>query len=102
MRPPILTANGDPSPSVVRWAEVLTNLRDGETDDASLFSLFASIAREAGREDLYAEFTRRAAGSSESLSPPAMPTRAQPASAEAERQHKEGCRLVREGKPAEA
>jgi hypothetical protein len=38
----------------------LADVRDGGTDDSSLFSLFATIAREVGRSDLAGELTRRA------------------------------------------
>src|SRR5262249_9939674 len=78
-------------------ADPFVRVRNGQSDDTSLFSLFAELAREAGRNDLYAEFTRRAVTGSAPLGPPAAP-----AHPDAERRHQDGCRLVREGKLVEA
>lgn len=66
------------------------------TDDSPLFALFASLAREAGRDDLHAEFTRRAQASTPSPTPVPAPQ------SEAERHQQLGCRLIREGKAAES
>jgi tetratricopeptide (TPR) repeat protein len=90
------TANGHAT-AVSSLTESRKRKRHIASDDEQLFSLFASLAREAGREDLIAEFERRAAGAS-------RPVLARPrvANAEADRFHKDGCRLVREGKIEEA
>lgn len=67
--------------------------------DSSLFSVFAAIAKQVGRDDLRAEFEHRASGI-----PPGLiqsPRQLSP-HPESKYHHDEGCRLVREGKPAEA
>lgn len=77
--------------------EVVNRLEVDKSVDAHLFTLFASIAKQACRDDLHAEFTRRAA------TPTPVPnTPAPQAPSEAERHETEGCRLIREGKPADA
>jgi Flp pilus assembly protein TadD len=63
-----------------------------------VFGIFAAIASEVGRTDLHAEFTRRAAGSAPAAVAPAPPAR----DPEADRHQQAGCRLIREGKLAEA
>src|SRR5205823_6293492 len=84
--------------------ELVYRILTGNSGDASLFSLFARLAREAGREDLHAEFIRRAAGASPAASePPATPaTLGRVRHPEATQHHDEGCRLVREGQFADA
>ena len=77
--------------------QLVASVRSGRSDDGFLFDVFATLAREAGREDLHAELTRRANGTSP-LPAPSVP-RVYP---KAESHHKEGCRLVRLGKLAEA
>lgn len=79
--------------------DLFARIRVGPADDTFLFGLFATLAREAGREDLHAELSRRANG-------PLPATKDTPSvprpNAKSEAKHKEGCRLVREGKLADA
>jgi hypothetical protein len=75
----------------------LLSLRTGNTDSLHLFELFAILAQEAGRDDLHDEFHSRAA-SPHAQTPPIT----QPLSPEADRLQKDGCRLIRESKLAEA
>jgi len=95
-----LSANGHSVTSTSSDLEhLLTRVRGSRKDDGYLFGLFAILAREAGREDLYVELTRRATGAtlvSETPSPTRTPD------AKSEHHHKEGCRLVREGQLNEA
>jgi len=79
--------------------ELISRVHNGRSDDAYLFGMFAVLAREAGREDLYVELTARATGVAAVASPPGATFRP---SAKSEHHHKEGCRLVREGKLDEA
>lgn len=67
-----------------------------------LFVQLALMASAAGREDLAYEFTQRAAicHAAPLLAPVSSRTRI--LNSDADRHHKEGCRLVREGKLAEA
>ena len=56
--------NGHASPTTLRPITNGVAPLSGIAADAHLFALFATIAREAGRDDLHAEFTRRAASDS--------------------------------------
>jgi Flp pilus assembly protein TadD len=78
-------------------SDLADRLRSAKLDEASLFTLFATLAKEAGREDLQAEFTRRAQADST-----ALPATARQPLPDAERQQQTGCRLIREGKHADA
>src|SRR5262245_14957714 len=92
-------ANGHAvAPAPDEREDLLARVRLGPSDDAHLFALFADLARAAGREDLCTELSRRATG-------PTVPVASVPAprvNVRAEARHKDGCRLVRDGKLAEA
>ncbi len=75
-------------------------LRSGQSDDTSLFTFFANLAKEAGRNDLHAEFTRRAQANAPTPPPTSHP--AHTPHPESERHQQAGCRLIREGKAADA
>ena len=74
----------------------------GIADDAHLFALFAILAREAGRDDLHAEFTRRAANAPHTHAPLTTTAQTPLPSPEADRLQQSGCRLLRSGKLPEA
>jgi hypothetical protein len=57
------SSNGRTSPAAGPLPDLITRLRNGQSDDTSLLPLFAELTREAGRDDLCREFTRRAASS---------------------------------------
>ena len=59
MIPPIKLVNGSVLAVDTTISAFLARLRGSNADDTSLFALFATLAKEAGRDDLHAEFTRR-------------------------------------------
>lgn len=70
-----IAQNGYTSRTTSDPLSTLLNIRNGRLDDLLLFELFATLAKEAGRYDLHAEFTRRAAGgSTPALALPQAPT----------------------------
>jgi tetratricopeptide (TPR) repeat protein len=89
--------NGQPPSTAEHLVALIAGLRSGKSDDVSLFTLFATLAKEVGRDDLHAEFSRRAQANS-----PTTPTITHDPHPEAERHQQAGCRLIREGKPTEA
>jgi Flp pilus assembly protein TadD len=98
MLPSSNSHNGHVHQSTLNPLKTLFNLRVVGSDDSHLFELFATLAKEAGRDDLHEEFLDRAAGNHERTLPANQP----PPSSEADRLQKEGCRLIREKKLKDA
>src|ERR1700721_2111333 len=91
--------NGFTSRKTSNPLTTLLNIRNGGSDDSNLFELFATLSKEAGREELYDEFVSRSSGTiSKTFSLNQLP----PQSAEADRLQKDGCRLIHEGKHKDA
>lgn len=89
-----LSVTGHASTSQVRVSDPRLDAGAKNLDERSLFTFFATLAHQAGRDDLHAEFIRRAIDSEPALHPTL--------NLDSERHQREGCRLIREGKPSEA